>query len=113
MKFQGRSIKEFPMFATNLMGSVVDEIRPEGLLPEGDMNAMTPEQIAELAGQQTRIIAAFQQQATSTVVDLRSRVDALQEVVQLDRDAEVSRRPPRPSAGSLNCVANIHSSKSG
>jgi hypothetical protein len=87
------------MFVTNLMGSVVDEIRPEGLPSEEDMNPITPEQIAELAGQQRRIIAAFRQQAASTVVDSCSRVDAFQEVVQLDRDAEASRPLPRPSAG--------------
>jgi hypothetical protein len=99
VKFQGEPIKEFPMFATNLMGSVVDEIRPECLPSEEDMNAMMPEQIAEHVGQQRRIIAAFRQQAASTVVDLCSRFDALQEVVQLDRYPEASRRPPRPSAG--------------
>jgi hypothetical protein len=49
------------------------------------MNAMTPEQIAELAGEQTRIIVTFRQQGASTVVDLCSSVDAVQDVVQLDR----------------------------
>jgi hypothetical protein len=83
------------MFATELMKSTVEKIRPLGLPSKEDLAKMTPAELAEVAGQQTRIIIAFLGQTSNTLNPLRARIDQLEAKLQQTPPAQPSRASQR------------------
>jgi hypothetical protein len=66
------------MFVSDLMRSVVADVRPEGLPPDNVLLHMTDFQLEELLSQQIAIINIFRHAASSTVSSLRLQMEALQ-----------------------------------